>query len=178
MKRNPFGKEVKVASSPNTYTRKKKVEKELQRLGTTVNYGLPKGFRWLTSVLLLKFWRRKGVFFCVDFVLVSPFNCKCFVEGSFLGGFWGSCGWLFFLLNVLFCEVLCAVFFFCFCFVLFSFLALWFLVEGTLSPSVFSPSLVIFLFLSKKIIGWRGILKYSLNLKIISGFWIVKTMIT
>ena len=43
---NPLDKEIKVAISPNTYSRKK-VEKELQRLTTTVNYGHPKGFRRL-----------------------------------------------------------------------------------------------------------------------------------
>lgn len=45
---NPLGKELKVAFMPNTYVmKKKKPEKELQRLATTVNYGGPKGFQML-----------------------------------------------------------------------------------------------------------------------------------
>ena len=41
-------KDVKVAFSSNKYsTKKKKVEKELQRPATIVNYGGPKGFRRL-----------------------------------------------------------------------------------------------------------------------------------
>ena len=35
---NTLGKEINVVFSPNTYNRKKKVGKELQRLATTVNY--------------------------------------------------------------------------------------------------------------------------------------------
>ena len=41
---NPLGKEVKVAFSPNAYSRKKKVERNFN---TTLNYGWPKGFRGL-----------------------------------------------------------------------------------------------------------------------------------